>query len=625
MADNLTVTIGADSSKLRAELALVSQATKAAQKELNTLAAAFNKTGADADRMRLDAKARQLDQYKRSAASLNQQIAALSPTLNRVGASAEHAASGLQEFIHQGRGLGRVVSEFSNLSRGLESFTGIFGRLTGGFAGGLLGVGIARGFTALYEQINKVSEALGELRKTGAEIGLKPIEVQAARKVVEGIGEDADVATKALQGMSEAFAQLRKESPQRLGDAVPVLRGGRGMGMSGQDIPGVRVLRAGQQPDLSKTPLEILGIANALKALPNTELGKLKSFEITLKAFQDQADKFDPTALNQIISMPLFKGVPAETMLKAAPALLRMWEEEIARLQKRASGATAEQLAQDEALRISKNRLSDAYGDMAAVVANSLTPAQTGFNNLLARAFDRATINLRAYDKELTESVHSWAGIPEAWQQAMSDIEKQSSATWRAFVDATQGAADAFKSIWDGAISAVAGLWTSLSDTISGVFNSIMGWLGKIGSAIGSAASAAGSIDASLGVGLAAGGMVRGAGNGTSDSILARLSNGEFVMRAEAVRHWGSDLMASLNGLRNPGFALGGLVGSLPQFAAGGAVGGGSTVHLHLGGNSYVMSASESVASALVHEAHRQQMRSAGTKPSWFAARPSGR
>ncbi len=60
--------------------------------------------------------------------------------------------------------------------------------------------------------------------------------------------------------------------------------------------------------------------------------------------------------------------------------------------------------------------------------------------------------------------------------------------------------------------------------------------------------------------GYATGGYIRGPGTGTSDSILARLSNGEFVMRAAAVRHYGPALMAAMNGLQLPKFADGGLV-----------------------------------------------------------------
>jgi hypothetical protein len=45
----------------------------------------------------------------------------------------------------------------------------------------------------------------------------------------------------------------------------------------------------------------------------------------------------------------------------------------------------------------------------------------------------------------------------------------------------------------------------------------------------------------------ATGGYVSGPGTGTSDSIPARLSNGEFVMRASAVRTYGTDFMNALN------------------------------------------------------------------------------
>ena len=65
----------------------------------------------------------------------------------------------------------------------------------------------------------------------------------------------------------------------------------------------------------------------------------------------------------------------------------------------------------------------------------------------------------------------------------------------------------------------------------------------------------------------ASGGLVRGPGTGTSDSILARLSNGEFVMRTAAVRYYGADLLSQINSLRLPRFAAGGLVsnGIVPE------------------------------------------------------------
>jgi hypothetical protein len=43
------------------------------------------------------------------------------------------------------------------------------------------------------------------------------------------------------------------------------------------------------------------------------------------------------------------------------------------------------------------------------------------------------------------------------------------------------------------------------------------------------------------------GGFVSGPGSSTSDSIAARLSNGEYVVRASAVKHYGVDFMNALN------------------------------------------------------------------------------
>ena len=76
----------------------------------------------------------------------------------------------------------------------------------------------------------------------------------------------------------------------------------------------------------------------------------------------------------------------------------------------------------------------------------------------------------------------------------------------------------------------------------------------------------------------ATGGMIEGPGTGTSDSILAMVSNGEYVVRAEAVKNIGKAKLDQLNRAGLNGFAMGGLVGSMPAmssapgFASGGSV-----------------------------------------------------
>lgn len=68
--------------------------------------------------------------------------------------------------------------------------------------------------------------------------------------------------------------------------------------------------------------------------------------------------------------------------------------------------------------------------------------------------------------------------------------------------------------------------------------------------------------------GHATGGYISGPGTGTSDSIMARLSNGEYVLKAAAVRAFGSDALDQMNSLQIPAFASGGPVLSMPSMRA---------------------------------------------------------
>lgn len=74
--------------------------------------------------------------------------------------------------------------------------------------------------------------------------------------------------------------------------------------------------------------------------------------------------------------------------------------------------------------------------------------------------------------------------------------------------------------------------------------------------------AAANAMGISLG-GFASGGAIIGPGSGTSDSIPAMLSNGEYVMSAGAVSKLGVPFLNSLNRGRIPHFAGGGYVGNL--------------------------------------------------------------
>ena len=78
----------------------------------------------------------------------------------------------------------------------------------------------------------------------------------------------------------------------------------------------------------------------------------------------------------------------------------------------------------------------------------------------------------------------------------------------------------------------------------------------------------------------AEGGLVLGPGTETSDSILARLSRGEFIVRAAAVRRYGLAFLEALNAMRLPRFAAGGLVPQVPALPGTLAGAGGATTNV---------------------------------------------
>lgn len=122
--------------------------------------------------------------------------------------------------------------------------------------------------------------------------------------------------------------------------------------------------------------------------------------------------------------------------------------------------------------------------------------------------------------------------------------------------DGTETVGQAFRSLAYTVVQALQQMLTKMLAVKA--LEGMMGWFGagsSMGSALGSAATAI--------AGNAEGGLITGPGTGTSDSILRRLSNGEYVLRTAAVRILGVPFLDALNGLKSRplyNFADGGLV-----------------------------------------------------------------
>lgn len=216
-----------------------------------------------------------------------------------------------------------------------------------------------------------------------------------------------------------------------------------------------------------------------------------------------------------------------------------------------------------------------------------------------------------------------------------------------------------------GVKSATTGLWDSMDDGFASAVSSILSGLGQIISKLDQVAAQAARVASELakvnsggsgGSGYARGGPVFGAGTSTSDSVPAWLSTGEWVIRAAAVRRYGSSFFAALNGMRVPvqalrdlvhGFSAGGPVhvpvrDLVQGFASGGLVTGGSgsfqsvvdalrsgglersdggttRLDLTIGNETFRgLLAPRDVADKLTRFALGEQVRSGGRKPGWY-------
>lgn len=132
-------------------------------------------------------------------------------------------------------------------------------------------------------------------------------------------------------------------------------------------------------------------------------------------------------------------------------------------------------------------------------------------------------------------------------------------AAFKGLQDGTRSVGDAFK---DLAGSVVESIQRMIAKTLA--FYAVQKLVGLV---------SGGTLDLSSAgviVKKAGGGMVRGPGTSTSDSIPARLSDGEYVVRASSVSKFGRGFFDALNAGFAPTFATRG-------YAAGGYVGGGGS------------------------------------------------
>ena len=615
MPDNLTVEISANSGKFRAELTLLQKQLRDVRKDLTAAANAGDTAKVNALSLAYEKLTAQIRGTSRALSQQNTVV-----------------ADGRKPWSEMALGIKEAVAAFAALA-GVRKVVDIF---------------------------RDVTKELTEIRNTAKAAALSPGDVKVFQEVVEDTGESADGARQALVNLTDQIAQTRIKSKgfgKDLATGVNVLRGSIGeatdavkvlRGSTGGDQFGVEVNRGGQAAAKSVEELTEKIRQNAAGFATNRE--RIQSVFEQLGQLRKRDAELGTAVGVALLGKKYALFAEAIDRLGKAKA----WDEVKKQLQAQGRLPTDEAMKRVEDYNKAVDDLGDAFDKLRLAIALPLLPNVAAGIAKLAELIE----NIDTL-KEKYESFRNISGLAaiednivgpirrgitsalDALRQFGIDIPGPIGASFTILADLIKlnvdvitgdlsGALRDFgtlsNDVWTAVTGLVTGFGDAVKDTISGLsstfswlwdqINAIGSALSNLFSAVGNAAppgTGSGAPGGNL-EGYAGGGRVRGPGTGTSDSVLARLSNGEFVMRSAAVDHWGPQLLSAMNSLRGPlpGFAEGGLVG---------ATASGTPVHLHLGGQSFALSGSQSVVNSLVVEAHRQRMRSAGTKPSWYGGR----
>lgn len=173
----------------------------------------------------------------------------------------------------------------------------------------------------------------------------------------------------------------------------------------------------------------------------------------------------------------------------------------------------------------------------AQTIWDALKTAWNAFINAMKTVWDTVSSALKTawttvWDGIKTAATTVWDALKTAWNTFINALKT----AWDTVSKALSGA---FKSLWTTIESDAKAIWSKISDIFKAPINVIIGIWDTV----------AGVFHLPQVSKLASGGHVTGPGGGTDDRIPAMLSNGEFVMKAAAVSHYGLDKMHAMNAM----------------------------------------------------------------------------
>lgn len=413
--------------------------------------------------------------------------------------------------------------------------------------------GASKGAGTVLERLSDIVQAVGDVAARAADGGLG--------KLVGKLNQVVGLLER-FEPLSRGLSMITGDNIRAIGDLV----GG------GTEIDRITAKIQTLQRELGSTGMAgaVMGDKDALRA-------EIKRLESQRDALLTKSTTAAPTAATP--STPTTVSLDDYPVTGGKGKSTRQRADDYQRLTERIVDATAAQVAETEAQR-QLNPLIEDYGyaaekarterELLTAAENAgkeITPALRAEIAALADQYATAGAEAARLAEEHGKMVQNmefkkdlWLGVAQDFRAALADgkIEMQ---------ELGQIALNVFDKIVDKLLNDVIDAIFKVKNAGSG--GSGGGFFDFLGSIIGGIFGG-GATDPWAGLRLAGGGHVRGTGTGTSDSIPARLSNGEFVVNADATRKNRAFLEAINAGrMALPGFAQGGIASSLPIGEAG--------------------------------------------------------
>lgn len=484
-----------------------------------------------------------LDRFAKSISEAARGSGELYEILRANGVALTDADGRLRSTSDLFRAYANLVKNAANENDRLALAVAAFGRGAGADLVGLLRQG-ADGVDDLARAADEAGAVLNdELVRRAQEIDDKFAQIaQTVSNEFKTAVLDVAGAVRDLMGLLENLRPLMDQY-QRVQASVPgFLRGGDPIGNIGTAIGSA--IRGGVSRDAEMIQRELAEIDAALQRPGIDSSFATAARERLLRERESLLAELDAT--RQVIDAVKEVAGEAEEVRSGPTTVLPTRSEGGGGGRGRASAERANEFEREvQAIERRTQALAlDAQASALSTLEADRLRAATDLLNAAREAGVEITPQLRAQVDELSAAYAEQAEVVRQLEQQQRQLQEISGMV-------ADGLTDVFMGVVSGAKNAEQAIGQLLQQLGRLLVNRAFTMLLD-----GSPGGGGGLLKI---LGFAAGGQVRGPGTGTSDSILARLSDGEFVVNAKAAKQY-RGLLEAINGGDLPRFARGGLV-----------------------------------------------------------------